>query len=137
MSTISLNDLESRLEGMFSRIPNLPADIKDIIVEYGPYLILAAGALFILTSGIINLYTFGLIPRGLLGIALPTYYLTIVFSIIMGIILITSFAPLKRKQRRGWQTLFYFTLIYAMISLLTLRIFISCFLLSAPIFCFR
>jgi hypothetical protein len=125
MSQPTIADLENRLEKMFARIPALPKDVKDLIVLYGPYLVLLGGILSILGSGILNIYTISLgtfINRGMTGLLLYNFYLSIIFSIVSGIALIFAFKPLQEKQIRGWRILFYLSLIFAVLSIISLSI---------------
>lgn len=118
MAEKTLVDLETRLDNLFKKAPSLPAEIIGLIVDYGPYLALISGALglfSILSAGFRLGVFFG--PLGLVGLSLVNYYLQIILNIIASVILILSFKPLKEKKYRGWQMLFYLTLIYAVFAI--------------------
>lgn len=114
MAKKTLSDLEERLENLFKKVPSLPSEIIGLIVDYGPYLALISGIL-----GILSILRFGIffVPFGLIGLSLVNYYLQIILNIIASIILILSFKPLKEKKYRGWQMLFYLTLIYTVFAI--------------------
>lgn len=121
MSTTSISDLENRLGNFFSRVPSLPSDIKQLIVDYGPYLVLIGGILTIVSfSGILNLFLVGSPLLG--GMFLYNYYLWMLYSIISGIVQIVAFKPLRSKKLSGWRMLFYLTLIYSALSVLSLQL---------------
>lgn len=110
----TLADLEKKLDNLFKKAPSLPVEIISLIIDFGPYLALIGGIL-----GLLSILRFGIffVPFGLVGLPLVNYYLQIIFSIIASIILIISFKPLREKKYRGWQMLFYLTLIYAVFAI--------------------
>lgn len=117
----SFSDFENRLEGMFGRLPKLPTDILELIVAYGPYLVLIGGILSITSSGILGIFngSFQPLMAGFFGY---NYYLLVVLNIVYGIILILAFKPLLAHQMKGWHTLFYLTLLFALVSIVSLNI---------------
>ena len=123
MKQLTLKDLEIRLQAIYSRIPNLPLDIRSLIVDYGPYIVLFSGLLSLFSSGILKLYTLGLatmLSGGLIGINI---FLRMIFNLVAGIILISDFKHLKSRQIRGWHTLFYLNLLLLFLSLINFDLF--------------
>jgi hypothetical protein len=128
MATKSIDDIEDRLNNLFNKAPSLPYDIKNLIVDYGPYLVLVGGILSILSSGLLNFFTLGFFPK-LLEIPLYNYYLQIIFNLIASTILVLAFKLLLKRHRRGWLMLFY-------ISLLEIFMLIFTANLSGVLLCF-
>ena len=123
MKQLTLNDLEIRLQAIYSRLPHLPSDIISLSVDYCPYVILVSGVLTLLTSGILKLYTLGLpliFSDGIIGINI---FLGMIFNLVAAIILIFDFKPLKDRQIRGWRTLFYLNLLLMLLSLISFDLF--------------
>ena len=129
MAARSFSDLETKLDGFFHLAPPLPADIKDLIVNYGPYLALVGGILGILSSGILNFFIVGWAPK-MYEFSLYNYYLQVVFNLIAAVILLLAFKPLQNKKLRGWRMLFYLTLLEVILLIFTINVagLIFCFL---------
>lgn len=123
MAKKTLSDLEKRLGQIFKNAPNLPSDIKDLIVDYGPYLALIGGIMGLLSGFVFKLYTGVFSPTyALTGLFLWNYYLQTILNLVASVIMIVSFKPLKEKEYRGWQMLFYLTLIYAVFAIFSLSL---------------
>ncbi len=116
----SLSDFETRLEGMFARLPSLPSDIIQLILLYGPYLVLIGGVLSIAGSGILRIFTGAPLSFDVNGLNTYNYYLLVLLNIIYGVVLVSAFKPLMDRRMRGWRTLFYISLLYAAFSILSL-----------------
>jgi hypothetical protein len=121
MVTKSLPDIEDRLNNLFKKAPSLPHEIKNLMVQYGPYLILLGGVLGILASGWLNFFIIGFTPK-LLEVSLINYYLQIILNIIASVILLFAFKPLLEKKQQGWRMLFYLNLLEVVILIFTVNL---------------
>ncbi len=79
-------------------MPGLPPAIIDLLVRYGPVLVLAAGAFGALNAVVMF---FGQPLASSSGLALPSAFLGLAASIAM----LLAYVWLKQKRRIGWNTL--------------------------------
>lgn len=118
MATLDSKLLEDALQPYADKLPQLPENVVQLIVQFAPYLVLIGGILEIFNSGILNALNLGLQPAWLNNeIFTPVLYIYIIFSIIIGIILIMSFKPLLQKSMRGWRLLFNCAILSFIISI--------------------
>lgn len=122
MAPQSLTDFESRLEEMFARLPSLHRDVIDLIVLYGPYVVLIGGIITVLGSGVFRFITGAPLSFDVRGLNTYNYYLLIVLNLIYGLVLLAAFKPLLKRQMSGWRTLFYITLLYGFVSIVSLDV---------------
>ena len=95
--------LEKELEPLFLRsLPAFPEGLKEGIAQYGPYVVLVLAIL----TGI------ALLPLLGIGAALVPFgsvygILSLIVNLGVIILEIMAFQPLTKRQRRGWNLLYY------------------------------
>lgn len=123
---VYLNQLEDTLdEYLIKKAPELPTGVKEFIVQFGPWitlilLILAAPALLALLGigAILTPFSFvGGVGAGF------SYIITIVFSIVIIVLEAMAIPGLFSRSRKGWNLLYYSTLLSGLQSLLTMNLF--------------
>lgn len=125
--TQSFDAIETKLESLFKKLPSLPTDVKDLIVKYGPYVVLVGGAITLLSTASAFLSGgFG----ALSGRLVLNNYLYLVFNVVVGLILIRAYKPLMARQLTGWRVLFYAMLLYLAITAISFILFPAFYLFA-------
>ncbi len=113
---------EKSLEDFFAKLPQLPANFREIIVKYGPWvlaarLILAVPALLAaLGLGV------GLLPMAGLGYGGYGYGFWVwIYAAILGVA-VWALPGLFKRQKYAWRVMFYLTLGMGVASLLSLSL---------------
>ena len=116
--------LENELEPIFlGKFPPFPDNVKELLVQYGPYLILIGAIL-----GLLGLLTAFGIGTAALGIGMASYgsgfsfYVGIVLATVMMIMYLMAFSPLRARKKAGWNLMYYALLLSLISSLLQLAI---------------
>ncbi len=121
MAKYDLDSIEKKIEIFFSQFPSLPENILNLIVTYGPYLVLVSGVLGLVS--LLSLLNLGFQPIFLMTPSFKiNYYLSLVFSIVISIIFLLSFKPLLKKQFKGWRLIFYALLLSLLPSIIMFSI---------------
>lgn len=112
MTALDTQVLETKIEGYFSKLPNLPSQFTQTVVSFSPYILLVGGILEVFTSGIFSLLGTGMpffnTANKATGI---NYILSTVFSLLVGTIMMVAYKPLENRSIGGWRLLFYLNLI--------------------------
>lgn len=123
----NLGQLEKVLdEYLVKKAPALPANVKDILVKFAPYL--AILGVIVAIPAVLTL--FGLsaflsaIPLTAAAMAKTgfSYYLAVIFLLITVVLEALAIPGLLAKTKKGWNLLYYSTLINAVYSLLSVNI---------------
>jgi hypothetical protein len=113
-------DLIAALEKFYKQVPNLPVNIREILVKIAPWLALIFGILGV----IVGLGALGLSPVALLGgleasvMVLATGAISIVASVLM----LMAYPKLMKKQYKGWELLFWSEVVSVVSAVLTISI---------------
>lgn len=103
--------LEKKVLSLLTNFPKLPSTAIDFIVNFGPYLILIGGILSILS--IFSLFSFSsILFSSFSPFIFPLsrfFYISIIGSIISGILLILAFNDLQNLKIFGWRLVFWAT----------------------------
>ncbi|MCY7352874.1 MAG: hypothetical protein LH606_19815 [Cytophagaceae bacterium] len=109
--------LEKEMAPLFlEKLPAFPPELKEGIAKYGPYVVLVLAliavvsllALLGLTAGI-SVFATG----SVVGI------ISLLISLVVVVLEIMAFSPLQKRQRRGWNLLYYAGLISAVGGIIT------------------
>jgi hypothetical protein len=116
--------LENELEPIFlGKFPPFPDNVKELLVQYGPYLILLAAIL-----GLLGLLAAFGVGTAAIGVGLASYgngfnfYVGILLATVMMIMYLMAFSPLRARKRAGWNLMYYALLLSLISSLLQLAI---------------
>ncbi len=124
----SLSQLENLLDDYLGKkAPKLPENIKDVIVNFAPWLIvlgiLMAIPAFLAVIGMGALFGSSLFLAGAGVAALaPTYYLSLVILAISVVIEIIALPHLFAKRKQGWRLLFFASLVSAVYQIFSISI---------------
>lgn len=104
----SLRKFEQTLTELFSTLPSLPANVREILVKLIPY--------FAIIGLIVS------IPTIILLAGLNTGVVTIAFAVINIVLLALSVRGLFARRMRGWRYLYYNSLVNAVHAIVRLDI---------------
>jgi hypothetical protein len=118
--------LEKELSPIFlQKLPAFPDEIKEVIVKIAPWLVLIGiifGGLGVLAA--VGLGTF--VSVASIGAAaygsLWQYWISIIGLGIVVVLYLMAFGPLRNRQRRGWNLLYYALLVNLVVWLVTFSI---------------
>lgn len=123
----NLGQLETVLDAYLGKkAPALPANIKESLVKFAPYIailgiILSVPAVLTLfgLSAFLSAVPFGAAATARIGFS---YYLGIAFLLITVVLDGMAIPGLLAKTKKGWNLLYYSTLVNAVYSLLSVNI---------------
>jgi hypothetical protein len=118
--------LEREVRNVFSKFPDFPENITELLVTLAPWLALIGAILGIFAflslvglGSIISVATIGINSYG------STYamWVGIISVAISAVLYLLAFQPLRQRSVRGWNLLYYAFLFNLAMSLLTLNLF--------------
>ncbi len=112
-----VTDLIKTLEDLFAKAPNLPTNIREIIVKITPWLALIFGILGVLAG----LGALGLSPVAMVAGVDTSFMLLIagILAIISSVLLLMAFSKVKVLKAEGWRLLFLSEVVSIISSLLS------------------
>ncbi len=115
-----MNSLINTLSDFYKRFPNLSSSVREIIVEIMPWIAGASGLLLVLMAAI-DLTSSPFVSI-LQGPVLAYLMLSAVLTLISGVLLLSSFPPLRKKQKRGWMLLFFVEILFIVSPVLSFNL---------------
>lgn len=109
-----MNDLDKTFEKYFlTKAPKIPADIQNLFVQYGPYVLAVTTAISILgflsAFGITTMTLgFGSMMGSRLGV---TYQISMLLSVAMTVLTALALPGLFKKSMAGWRYVYFATLL--------------------------
>jgi hypothetical protein len=104
--------LEKELEPIFAKFPAFPENIKELLVQIAPYFAILIAVL----GGLAVLTLMGMSSS--IGIAMEAYggsswrmWLSILSAGASAVFCVMAFKPLQSKQKKGWDYMWYVSLI--------------------------
>jgi hypothetical protein len=120
-----LKPLVKTLDESYAKVPALPKQWKDLLVNFAPWLSLIGGV--ILVFGAISLLGLGsfLSPfamyAGAGGFAV-VWLVAAAFLLVGGVLELLAFSPLKARKEKGWNLMFYALLLNALSNIVRLNV---------------
>ena len=117
-------------------LPEFSPDVKNTVVKVLPYLAVIFGLLMVIAS-IVEILGTPFISILALGKStlIQTLLLTNVLGIAQGILMVSAFSALRRKNQRGWRLLFWSQILWIISSLISFSLaLILSFLFLYPLF---
>ena len=116
-----LVELENKMAEFFiKKLPSMPENIKEIIVKYGPYLIVIM--MILMVPAILAVMGIGIAATPLALMAGPRHGFALLISAIFGLLMIVlelmAIKGLFKRELKAWKLLFYISLIQAFSSLI-------------------
>lgn len=119
MKIKSSHDIDEFISTIYGRLPHLSQKNQSKIVRFFPVYIVFLGSYFVIIAVlplIFPSYPYDPISR------LPLFTINMwairLMYLVFGFSLLTLHSQLKNKEMRSWMSVFYFTLIYLLISLI-------------------
>jgi hypothetical protein len=121
-----MKDLDKMLSDLFSKLPNLPANVREVLVKLSPYF--AIIGIVVSLPAILALLGLGAVGGSLMMASGSWGYvgggtLAIVFAVISVVLLALSVKGLFARTATGWQYLYYNALVSAVYSIIRFDIF--------------
>ncbi len=118
--TSEMGKLESWLAPIFAKAPHIPASARDTLVSFAPWLalvfgILGLGALFSLGAFATLFSPLILLGGGFAGILM---FVNILLGLAASVLEILAFKPLQDHKKKGWNYLFYGSVLSAVSGIL-------------------
>ncbi len=126
---------ETRLAELFKDLPNLPDNIREVLVKVWPYLALIGGVLQLLAAwGLWSLFAYSdrvtnfasnysVTPTGYSTFDRTVIFIALVVLAIEAVILLMAYAPLMKRSKRGWDLIFIVALISLVYAVLQIFMF--------------
>lgn len=120
MAKNTKNDLIEQVEKLYAQLPDLPLNIRDVLVQITPWIAIIFGVLGIVAGlgviGVSPLALFGGINTGVTVLASG------VATIIASALMVIAFPKLQKLQLGGWELLFWSEAVGMLSSLLLLSV---------------
>lgn len=118
MAEFKSDELIATIETWFKKAPELPANIREVLVRIAPWLALIFGALGVLAG----LSLLGLSPVAAISGVKTSSLLLIssVFALVSSVLLLLAFPKLRKGELRGWKLLFWSEVVSVVSSILSL-----------------
>lgn len=107
----------------YSLLPQFSSDVKEVVVKILPYITLVFGLLLafasimeILGTSFISILAFGK------STLIQTLLLTNVLGIVQGILMVSAFTALRKRNKRGWKLIFWSQILWIISSLISFSI---------------
>lgn len=119
------NQLVKPLENIYKNAPALPSNIRELLVNFAPWISLIFGVLTLL-AGVGGLGVFTVLsPFATLYGGVGYSAFLVVSSIIVvveGVVMLLAFSPLKKRLMRGWNLMVWTQVLALLSSVVTLRV---------------
>lgn len=102
-------------------LPPLPASIKELVVNFAPWLAVLGGALGLLVfvpGTLILLFLSPLAAVGGGGLGYVMTIMNLILSIVGAVLSLMAFSGLRNRSLRGWTLLFWASMVYLVAGLL-------------------
>lgn len=113
--------LENWMAPLFAKAPHLPNNARETIAQVAPWIALVVGILGIAgilsAGGFASMFAFAYVFSGVSYFAL---YAALVVGLIAAILDLLAFKPLQARQKKGWNFIFYGTVLSAVSTILHL-----------------
>lgn len=106
---------------LYTKVPyKLPKSVQDVLVQFGPWITLIIAIVSL--PAVFAIFGLGAVVSyygALVGVAYnPLHYVAVVVLVAQIIMMFLAVSPLLKRQRKGWQLLFYSSTISVAYSLL-------------------
>lgn len=113
--------LEGWLAPIFAKFPHIPHGGRQTLAQIAPWLALIFGILgvvSILSAGsFVSYFSFSFVSMGMVQISI---FISLLAGLVASLLEILAFKPLKAMRKKGWNLLFYATVLTTAGTLLTL-----------------
>ena len=115
--------LEGWLAPIFAQAPHLPASFREFLATIAPWLSLIFGILgliALLSAGVLlSVASLSFMTGGISEVA---WVISVLAGLIAAVLQILAFSPLKKRQKKGWNYIFYGTIITTAAAIIEIAI---------------
>ena len=119
------DQLAKPLGDLYKNVPNLPANIREVLVKIAPWLALVFGVLTLLAGvgglGLFTAYSPVVAMYGGVGSS-AFLILSSAIAIVQGVIMLIAFPSLNKKKVMGWNLLFWGEILAIVSSVITVSV---------------
>lgn len=115
-SSFNEKQIVSSMEDFFKKFPQLPANIREVLVQIAPWIALIFGILGVVAG----LGAIGVSPVAVMGGVGNSMFLLVsgVLTIVSSVLMLMAFPKLQKHQYAGWRFLFWSEVVSVVASLL-------------------
>jgi len=108
------------LEDFFKKLPNLPANAREVLVSVAPWIAIIFGILGVITG----LGAVGVSPLALFGglSSSVTVLIMGVATIVASVLMLMAFPKLTKKAYKGWELLFWSEVVNTVAAVMVLSV---------------
>lgn len=121
-----LKPLVKALDENYVKVPALPKQWKDLLVNFAPWLALIGGLILLFNAlgmlGLGSIFSPLAISVGLGGGYAIMWLVAAIFLLVAGVLELLAFSPLKARKEKGWNLLFYVLILNAVSSVVRLNV---------------
>lgn len=114
--------LENWMAPLFDKLPHLPANIRELLVSIAPWLALIGGILGLFgvwSAGMLSaFFAFSFVGGG----SQMAWMIALVVALAASILELMAYGPLSARKKRGWNLLFYATVLTTAASVIQILI---------------
>lgn len=105
---------------LYTKVPfKLPKSVQDVLVQFGPWITLIIAIVSV--PAVLAIFGFGAMVSyygALVGVTYnPMHYIAIAVLVVQIVMMLLAVSPLLKRERKGWQLLFYSSTISVAYSL--------------------
>lgn len=120
--------LESSLATLFAKTPHLPHNIREVLAQIAPWLVLIFGILGALALlPVLMLIPMMSFSAPMMGTMMYGSYPMMIIAFLSGavstILYLLAFRPLLHRAKKGWNLLFYSTLLSVIVAIVNVAFF--------------
>lgn len=115
--------LEAQLAPIFSKAPHLPPHVRTTIAEFAPWVALIVGiiGLFGIIPALMATFFVASFPLApMMGGWYPAAIVSLLCGAISSVLCLFAFRPLGKRQKKGWNLLFYSSTLSALSSIISM-----------------
>jgi hypothetical protein len=121
--TARMAALEAQLAPVFASAPHLPPHVRTTIAEFAPWVALIVGiiGLFGIIPALMATFFVASFPLApMMGGWYPAAIVSLLCGAVSSVLCLLAFPPLRKRQKKGWNLLFYSSTLSAVSSVVTL-----------------
>ena len=114
MASFGSKDVIVSFENAYKKLPLLPKSITDFIVRIIAWVVLMLGLIGLIRS----FQAFNLVSYTFIGVLVGKYLIAILISLMISVLLLFAFKPLREHSMKGWKFVFWAIMLRLVLALL-------------------
>jgi hypothetical protein len=114
-SSMNVDQLIATMENFFKKAPQLPENIREVLVKIAPWFALVFGILGVIAGlGLVGVSPLGMVE----GVGSSTFLMVSgLLSIVSSVLMLMAFPKLQKHQYSGWKLIFWSEIVSVVASL--------------------